>query len=128
MKKENNKVIHLLKRLYKQIVKEFDITEDTFLGYFFEDSKPTKIGSPRDFIDKSDILKLLGKYKQTEKKGGRNQGEVYYTIVYFDEYDTYLKFEGIYRFHYDEVFYKGFDSLIEVKPTKKTIVVYQPTQ
>lgn len=64
-------------------------------------------------------------WTEVDSYGGEGQGDTWYSIKYFQEYDLYIRVDGWYQSHYGVEFYDGWDSCKEVKPKKKTITVYE---
>ena len=68
---------------------------------------------------------LLGPIKQVEHRGGEGQGTWYYTVMYFEKYDMYVRLSGYYA-SYDGVDYTGHD-YEHVIPEQQIITVYEWT-
>lgn len=64
----------------------------------------------------------LGKVEEVDQYGGEGQGNTWYSVKHFVDYDVYIKTEGYYS-SYDGVdFEYGYGT--EVRPVEKTIIVY----
>lgn len=77
------------------------------------------------------IIKKLWKQKhglnweEVEQYGGEGQGDTWYSIKYFPDHDIYIKVSGWYQ-SYDGVNFNSWGrDCCEVKPSQKTITVYE---
>ena len=57
--------------------------------------------------------------------GGSDQGSDWQRVYHFEDHDVYIKVSGYYQSHHGTDFDEGWDSCSEVRPTSKTITVYQ---
>lgn len=64
-------------------------------------------------------------WEEVDQYGGEGQGDTWFSIKYFPDYDLYLKVSGYYQSYNGTDFYDGWDCVTEVKPVTKTITVYE---
>jgi hypothetical protein len=64
------------------------------------------------------------KWEEVDSYGGEGQGETWYSVKYFRDYDVYIKVDGYYTSYNGVEFDRGWDSCKEVRPKQKTITVY----
>ena len=68
------------------------------------------------------ISDLVGNYEEIEQEGGEGEGNSYHFVLYFKDYDKYIRSDG---------FYSSYEGVIElsewyiVTPKEKTIIVYE---
>jgi hypothetical protein len=65
----------------------------------------------------------LGEIKEVEQVGGEGEGDNWWVVKHFVEYDVYIKTNAFYSSYNGTDFYYGFGE--EVKPKEKSIVVYE---
>jgi hypothetical protein len=65
----------------------------------------------------------FGEFKEVEQYGGEGQGDTWYSIKYFPNFDLYIRTDGSYSSYNGTDFYDGYGE--EVKPVEKTITVYE---
>ncbi len=94
----------------EQIIEKLKQANVSIERFAFEDCNPDEIGL---------------NWKEIDQYGGEGEGNTWYSIKYFPEYNLYLKVEGFYQSHNGTDFYDGWDSITEVKPVAKTITVYE---
>ena len=76
------------------------------------------------------IQKLWGEkhglnWEEVDQYGGEGEGDTWYSIKYFPDHDVYIKVSGWYQ-SYDGTNFSSWDSACsEVKPSQKTITVYE---
>jgi len=70
--------------------------------------------------------KALGiEWTEVEQYGGEGQGDDWYSIKYFPDFDLYLKINGYYQSYNGTEFYGEWNCVSEVKPVTKTVTVYE---
>lgn len=65
----------------------------------------------------------LGKVVEIDQYGGEDQGSTWYSVKHFVDHDVYIKTSGYYTSYHGTDFEEGYGE--EVKPTQKTITVYE---
>lgn len=65
----------------------------------------------------------LGEIKEVDSYGGEGQGETWYKVNYFVDHNVYIRTDGFYTSYNGTDFEDGFGE--EVRPTQKTITVYE---
>lgn len=73
--------------------------------------------------DNYNLPNELGVVERVDHYGGEGQGELYYDVLYFKDFDVYVKIRGYY-YSYDGIEYYD-DAISEVKPVKKEITVFE---
>lgn len=68
----------------------------------------------------------LGKIEIVDEYGGMGQGDDYWKVYHFLDYNIYLKVEGYYQ-SYDGIYIDGWSSCYRVFPKEKVITVYEET-
>lgn len=68
---------------------------------------------------------LAGECEQVDSTGGEDRGSYWSVTYHFKDHDVYLKVTGYYQSHHGTDFDDGWDCVKEVKPTKKTITIYE---
>lgn len=77
-------------------------------------------------ISKNKFREQLGlNWEEVEQYGGEGQGDTWYSVKYFKDHDVYIKVNGWYQSYNGTEFHSGWDSCKEVKPSQKTITVYE---
>lgn len=66
-----------------------------------------------------------GGFIQVEQKGGRGQGDEWYSVKYFPEHNVYIKVTGYYSSYDGTEFVDGWDSCKEVSPVTKTVTTFE---
>lgn len=69
------------------------------------------------------LIDHTGPYEIVKEYGGEGKGETWYKVFYFTNHDVYIKVDGFYS-SYEGVEFEGWDDATEVRPTEKTITVY----
>lgn len=67
----------------------------------------------------------LGTFTEVHHEGGEDQGSHWESVKHFPEIDVYISVVGWYQSHHGTDFYDGWDSLSQVRPKEKTIIVYE---
>lgn len=67
----------------------------------------------------------LGEIKEVEQHGGEGEGSNWFSVKHFKDHDVYIKVQGYYTSHYGTDFDGWDDACTEVKPTTKTIQVFE---
>ena len=67
----------------------------------------------------------LGTFKEVHHEGGEDQGSHWESVKHFPDIDVYISVVGWYQSHLGTDFYDGWDSLSQVRPKEKTIIVYE---
>lgn len=75
-----------------------------------------------EYFDESDLN--LGEIKLEAKYGGSDKGSTWYRVFLFVEHDIYIRVDGWYSSG-NGVDFDGWSDCSEVRPTEKTIVVYE---
>lgn len=65
----------------------------------------------------------IGEIEEVEQYGGEGQGDTWYSVKYFKDHDVYIRTDGYYSSYNGTDFDEGYG--YEVKPTEKTITVYE---
>lgn len=65
----------------------------------------------------------LGKVELEAKKGGEDQGSVWYRVWNFVDHEVLIRIDGHYQSYHGVEFYKGYGK--EVKPVTKSVVFYE---
>jgi len=76
------------------------------------------------FQEFSDYLGL-GEIEEVERYGGEDCGSTYYSIKHFVDHDVYIRVDGWYQSHYGTDFEDWDTACKEVKPTTKTLTVFE---
>ena len=75
--------------------------------------------------DEDGEIEGLGKFKDVHREGGEDKGSHWERVKHFPDIDVYISVVGWYQSHHGTEFYDGWDSLSQVRPTEKTIIVYE---
>ena len=67
----------------------------------------------------------LGPVEEVDSYGGEDCGSTYYSVKYFVKHDIYIRVDGWYQSHYGTDFQDWDEACRQVKPTSKTITVYE---
>lgn len=67
----------------------------------------------------------LGEVREVEQYGGEGQGDAWYSVKHFINHDVYIKVDGWYQSNYGVEFEDWNEACNEVKPSQKTITVYE---
>lgn len=86
-----------------------------------------KIESEADFAWESYDREALGlgEIIEVHQEGGEGEGDHWESVKYFKDHDVYIKATGHYQSHNGTDFYGWGETLSEVKPKEKTIIVYE---
>lgn len=57
--------------------------------------------------------------------GGEDEGSDWQRVFHFVDHDVYIKVTGYYQSYNGTEFYNGWGCLSEVRPTQRTITVYE---
>lgn len=72
-----------------------------------------------------DTYENIGECQEVEQHGGEEQGSDWYSVKFFPVHQVYIKVSGYYS-SYNGTDFEGWeDACAEVKPTQKTITVYE---
>ena len=63
-------------------------------------------------------------WKEIDQYGGEGNGKTWYSVKYFPSLDMYIRVDGYYQ-SYSGTSFDGWESCKQVKPTEKTITVYE---
>ena len=66
----------------------------------------------------------LGESEEVDQYGGEGEGDRWWSIKHFKDHDVYIKIRGFYASHIGTDFY-SWNDVTEVKPTEKTVTVYE---
>ena len=76
-------------------------------------------------FETSGEIEGLGTFKEVHKEGGEELGSHWESVKHFPDIDVYISVVGWYQSHHGTDFYDGWDSLSQVRPKEKTIIVYE---
>ena len=66
----------------------------------------------------------VGPCEEVEKVGGEGKGDHWYKVLLFTDHNVYIKIVAFYS-SYEGRSFDGWHDATEVKPTEKTITVYE---
>jgi len=80
-----------------------------------------------DFAYNDYQIDELGEVKEMveARQGGEGKGENWVRVYHFKDHDVYIKAQGFYQSYNGVEFYDEWDSFSEVKPSQRTITVYE---
>lgn len=78
------------------------------------------------YSTENDLKEGIPEWKEVEKYGGEGQGDTWYSVKYFPEYNIYMKVSGWYQSYDDTEFGDWESACKQVFPQQKTITVYEP--
>lgn len=67
----------------------------------------------------------IGEVEEVESTGGEGRGENWSAVYHLKDHDLYVRFNGFYMSHHGTDFEEGWDCMEEVRPTQKTVTVYE---
>jgi len=70
-------------------------------------------------------INQLPDWEEVAQYGGEGKGNTWYSVKYFPDLNIYIKVNGYYQSYNGTEFYEGWDSCSQVRPTQKTITVYE---
>ena len=95
---------------YNELIEILKEKIDGVNFFAYEDYDPKELG--------------LGEIEEIEQEGGEGQGDHWHSVKYFKDHDVYVKVVGYYS-SYEGANFDGWADCYEVKPTEKTITVYE---
>jgi len=76
-------------------------------------------------FDSEELGLGICKHISEADSGGEDEGSDWQRVYHFVEHDVYVKVTGYYQSYNGTEFYDGWGCLSEVKPSQRTITVYE---